>query len=37
VQRAYRIWRQRGFIRTGQRHITIIDSQGLRQIASQST
>ena len=36
VQRAYRIWRQRGFIRTGQRHITITDPSGLRQIANQS-
>lgn len=36
VQRAYRIWRQRGFIRTGQRHITITDLGGLRQIVNQS-
>jgi CRP/FNR family cyclic AMP-dependent transcriptional regulator len=37
VQRAYRIWRQRGFLRTGQRHITITDPSGLRQIAHQSS
>ncbi len=37
VQRAYKTWRQRGFNRTGQRHITITDSRGLRQIANQSS
>lgn len=37
VQRAYRIWRQRGFIRTGQRHITITDPSGLRQVVNQSS
>lgn len=37
VQRAYKSWRQRGFIRTGQRHITITDPRGLRQIANQRT
>ena len=33
VHARLRIWRQRGFIRTGQRHITITDPSGLRQIA----
>jgi CRP-like cAMP-binding protein len=34
VTRALSNWRQRGFIRTGQRRITIIDLPALRQIAS---
>jgi CRP-like cAMP-binding protein len=33
VTRALRSWRQRGYIRTGQRRITITDPQSLRQIA----
>jgi CRP/FNR family transcriptional regulator, cyclic AMP receptor protein len=33
VTRALSNWRQRGFIRTGPRHITILDQQGLRQAA----
>jgi CRP/FNR family cyclic AMP-dependent transcriptional regulator len=33
VTRALRNWRQRGYIRTGQRRITITDLQSLRQIA----
>lgn len=33
VARAFTDWRQRGFIRTGQRHITLIDLPGLRAIA----
>ena len=33
VTRALSNWRKRGFIRTGQRRITIIDPRGLRQIA----
>jgi CRP/FNR family transcriptional regulator, cyclic AMP receptor protein len=36
VSRAFKTWRQRGFIRTGQRHITITDPRSLRQIAGQS-
>jgi CRP-like cAMP-binding protein len=36
VTRALRGWRQRGFIRTGQRKITITDPRGLRQIAGQA-
>jgi CRP/FNR family transcriptional regulator, cyclic AMP receptor protein len=35
VTRALRNWRQRGYIRTGQRRITITDLQSLRQIAGQ--
>jgi CRP-like cAMP-binding protein len=35
VTRALRGWRERGYIRTGQRHITITDLEGLRQIAGQ--
>lgn len=35
LTRAYRNWRQRGLIRTGQRHITIIDAPGLRRVAGQ--
>jgi CRP-like cAMP-binding protein len=31
VTRALSNWRKRGFIRTGQRHFTIIDLPGLRQ------
>jgi CRP-like cAMP-binding protein len=37
VTRTFKNWRHRGFIRTGQRHITITDSRGLRQIADQRT
>jgi CRP/FNR family cyclic AMP-dependent transcriptional regulator len=33
VARALSTWRQRGFIRTGQRHITIVDMRGLQQVA----
>jgi len=33
VARAFTDWRQRGFIRTGQRHITLIDLPALRTIA----
>jgi len=33
VTRALSNWRKRGFIRTGQFRITIIDPQGLRQVA----
>jgi CRP-like cAMP-binding protein len=33
VTRALSNWRQRGFIRTGQRHITITDLRGLQKIA----
>jgi CRP/FNR family transcriptional regulator, cyclic AMP receptor protein len=33
VTRALHSWRQRGYIRTGQRHITITDLQGLRHAA----
>jgi CRP/FNR family transcriptional regulator, cyclic AMP receptor protein len=35
VTRALSNWRKRGFIRTGQRHLTIIDLAGLRQVAGQ--
>jgi CRP-like cAMP-binding protein len=35
VTRALRSWRQRGYIRTGQRRLTITDMQSLRQIAGQ--
>jgi CRP/FNR family transcriptional regulator, cyclic AMP receptor protein len=37
VTRALQDWRGRGFIRTGQRHVTIIDVSALRQIAGQRT
>jgi hypothetical protein len=37
VTRALRNWRQRGYIRTGQRRLTITDLQSLRQIAGQRT
>jgi CRP-like cAMP-binding protein len=33
VTRALHNWRQRGYVRTGQRRITITDLQGLRQVA----
>jgi CRP/FNR family transcriptional regulator, cyclic AMP receptor protein len=33
VTRALHSWRQRGYVRTGQRRITITDPQGLRQVA----
>ncbi|HEX6526722.1 MAG TPA: Crp/Fnr family transcriptional regulator [Streptosporangiaceae bacterium] len=33
VTRALGDWRRRGFVRTGHRHITIIDMEGLRRIA----
>jgi CRP/FNR family transcriptional regulator, cyclic AMP receptor protein len=33
ITRAYTNWRKRGLIRTGQRRITIIDLNGLRQVA----
>jgi CRP/FNR family transcriptional regulator, cyclic AMP receptor protein len=33
VTRALSNWRKRGFIRTSQRRITIVDVQGLRQVA----
>jgi CRP-like cAMP-binding protein len=35
VTRALHNWRQRGYIRTGQRRITITNVQGLRQVAGQ--
>jgi CRP/FNR family transcriptional regulator, cyclic AMP receptor protein len=35
VTRALRNWRQRGYVRTGQRRITITDLQGLRHVAGQ--
>jgi CRP/FNR family transcriptional regulator, cyclic AMP receptor protein len=35
VTRALSNWRKRGFIRTGQRRVTIIDLKGLRQVAGQ--
>lgn len=35
VTRALSNWRKRGFIRTGQRRITIMDVPGLRQVAGQ--
>ena len=37
VTRALSNWRQRGFIRTGQRDITITDLGALRRIADQRT
>jgi CRP/FNR family transcriptional regulator, cyclic AMP receptor protein len=36
VTRALSGWRRRGFIRTGQRQITILDPQGLRQVIGQN-
>lgn len=35
VTRAYKNWRRRGLIRSGQRRITIVDARGLRQVAGQ--
>jgi CRP/FNR family transcriptional regulator, cyclic AMP receptor protein len=35
VTRALNNWRKRGFIRTGQRHITILDQEGLLKVAGQ--
>jgi CRP/FNR family transcriptional regulator, cyclic AMP receptor protein len=35
VTRALSNWRKRGFILTGQRHITILDREGLRKVAGQ--
>jgi CRP/FNR family cyclic AMP-dependent transcriptional regulator len=35
VARAFKSWRDRGFVRTGQKHITITNPQRLRQIADQ--
>jgi CRP-like cAMP-binding protein len=35
VTRALRSWRQRGYIRTAQRRITITDLQGLQHAAGQ--
>jgi CRP-like cAMP-binding protein len=35
VTRALSNWRKRGFILTGQRHITILDQAGLRKVAGQ--
>jgi CRP/FNR family transcriptional regulator, cyclic AMP receptor protein len=35
VTRALSNWRKRGFIRTGQRHVTILDEAGLRKVAGQ--
>jgi CRP/FNR family transcriptional regulator, cyclic AMP receptor protein len=35
VTRALSNWRRRGFILTGQRHVTILDPQGLRKVAGQ--
>jgi CRP/FNR family transcriptional regulator, cyclic AMP receptor protein len=37
VTRAFRSWRNRGFIRTGQRHIAILDQAALAKIAGQQT
>jgi CRP-like cAMP-binding protein len=37
VARAFSNWRGRGFIRTGQRRITITDPQGLKRIADKHT
>ena len=37
VTRAFANWRKRGFIRTGQRHITILDETGLLKVAGQHT
>jgi CRP/FNR family transcriptional regulator, cyclic AMP receptor protein len=36
VTRALRNWRKRGFVRTGQRRITIIDPRGLQKVAGQA-
>ena len=35
VTRAFANWRKRGFIRTGQRHITIVDETALLKVAGQ--
>ena len=35
VTRAFSNWRKRGFVLTGQRHITILDQAGLRKVAGQ--
>jgi CRP-like cAMP-binding protein len=35
VTRAFSNWRKRGFVLTGQRHITILDQAGLKRIAGQ--
>jgi CRP/FNR family transcriptional regulator, cyclic AMP receptor protein len=35
VTRALKDWRERGFIRTGQRHITIRDQQALQRVVGQ--
>lgn len=35
ITRAYSDWRKRGFIRTGQRRVTILDPPGLRKVAGQ--
>ena len=37
VTRALTNWRKRGFIRTTQRHITIIELEALRRVAGQQT
>jgi len=37
VTRALSVWRKRGFIRTGQRSITIIDQRSLRRVAGPRT
>jgi CRP/FNR family transcriptional regulator, cyclic AMP receptor protein len=37
VTRALRSWRRRGFIRTGQRQITILDQLALRRAAGQQS
>ncbi|HYA49845.1 MAG TPA: helix-turn-helix domain-containing protein, partial [Streptosporangiaceae bacterium] len=37
VTRAFANWRKRGFIRTGQRHITILDQTGLLKVAGEQT
>jgi CRP/FNR family transcriptional regulator, cyclic AMP receptor protein len=35
VTRAFSNWRRRGFVLTGQRHITILDQAGLKRVAGQ--
>jgi CRP/FNR family transcriptional regulator, cyclic AMP receptor protein len=35
VTRAFSNWRKRGFVRTGQRNITILDQAGLKKVAGQ--
>jgi CRP/FNR family transcriptional regulator, cyclic AMP receptor protein len=35
VTRAFSNWRKRGFVLTGQRHITILDQAGLKRVAGQ--